>query len=59
MKGTSSLSNMQRIAIAGVWYNASYSMGCTVGPLLSGILAETMTFDQTLLVLLPPCLSVQ
>lgn len=52
VKSTSSLSTQQRIAIAGVWYNASYSIGCTIGPLLSGVLATTYTFDQTLLLLL-------
>lgn len=46
--GGKPLTDPQRIAIAGVWYNFSYSTGCALGPIVSGFLHTYVTFPVTL-----------
>jgi MFS family permease len=48
-----SLTQAQRMAVAGTIYNAAFSGGCALGPLITGALADYLTFGDTLL-----CLSV-
>lgn len=45
-KGTT-LSTMQRISIAGVWYNTSYSAGCALGSIIAGHINDVTTFQNT------------
>jgi MFS family permease len=43
------LSRKRRLAIAGTWYNAAYSAGCALGPLVAGFFTSYLTFQWTLM----------
>lgn len=47
----SALTQPQRIAVAGTWYNGAFSLGCAMGPLLTGWLQGFFPFADTLNVL--------
>jgi MFS family permease len=49
--GNAKLTQPQRIAVAGTWYNAAFSFGCAMGPLITGTLQEYIPFADTLFLL--------
>jgi MFS family permease len=51
LTATTQLTQTQRMAVAGTWYNAAFSLGCALGPLTTGAMSDFVRFSDCVQVL--------